>query len=135
MLGNRRRDTSPERKIRSILHRRGLRFRKDQQVRIADVRTRPDILFTRARIAVYVDGCFWHRCPDHGTEPRSNTAYWAPKLDGNIRRDRRVDAALAAAGWTVIRIWEHEPPEQAADRVIDAVRDAHPSRSRSPAVR
>jgi DNA mismatch endonuclease (patch repair protein) len=69
-----------------------------------------------------VDGCFWHRCPEHGSDPRRNGEFWRRKLDANVARDERVDAALAAAGWTVLRVWEHEPAGSAADRIIVALR-------------
>lgn len=118
---NRRRDTSPERGLRSELHRRGLRFRVDHPVATAARPIRPDIAFTRARVAVFVDGCFWHACPEHGTMPKANATYWAPKLSENVERDRRTNTALAEAGWTVLRIWEHVPAEQAADMIERAV--------------
>lgn len=86
----------------------GLRFRKDLPLRLADRIVRPDVVFTRARLAVFVDGCFWHRCPEHGNVPRANSDYWGPKLERNIARDRAVDRALADAGWRVLRAWEHE---------------------------
>lgn len=120
---NRRRDTKPEIRIRSNLHGRGLRYRKDLLLRSGDVRVRPDVVFTRRRIAVFVDGCFWHGCPDHQHTPKRNREYWAPKLRANVDRDRRVDAALAADGWTVIRIWEHEDPDHASERVEVTVRE------------
>lgn len=116
MLGNRSRDTAPELALRHLLHRRGLRYRLDD-VPEPTVRCRADIVFRRARVAVFVDGCFWHRCPIHATAPKANAEYWAAKFDRNVARDRRNDAALAAAGWTVVRVWEHEDPRQAADRV------------------
>lgn len=125
--GNRRVDTRPERRLRSALHARGLRFRKDLYVREGDVRVHIDIAFTRRRIAVFLDGCFWHGCPDHGTAPRSNSGYWGPKLAANQARDRRVDAALGEAGWLVLRAWEHEPVEEAADRVERAWRERAPA--------
>jgi len=121
MRGNRRRDTDPERALRSELHRRGLRFRVDMSVPGIGLRARPDIVFTRSRLAVYVDGCFWHRCPLHGTEPKANSDYWKPKLDANVERDRRVTALLRHGGWDVIRIWSHVPPDEAADRVQAAL--------------
>lgn len=120
---NRRKDTTSEIVIRSALHLRGLRFRKDRLIRCSSsLRVRPDIVFTRALVAVFVDGCFWHCCPVHGTAPRSNQDYWLPKLRSNVERDRRVDAGLNAAGWQVERIWEHEAVEEAADRVEAVVR-------------
>lgn len=114
---NRRTDTKPEVQLRSALHRRGLRFRKDQLLRLGDVRVRPDVVFTRRRVAVFVDGCFWHCCPTHSTIPRSNRDYWVPKLGANVKRDRRVDAALREHGWLVLRFWEHEDSNTAADEV------------------
>ncbi|MDP8942666.1 MAG: very short patch repair endonuclease [Actinomycetota bacterium] len=118
---NRRRDTSPERALRSELHHRGLRFRVDHPVPTPARRIRADIAFARARIAVFVDGCFWHSCPEHGTMPKGNAAYWARKLTENIERDRRTNAALTEAGWTALRIWEHVPAEEAADMIEHAL--------------
>jgi DNA mismatch endonuclease, patch repair protein len=115
-----RRDTPAELALRSALHRLGLRFRVQHP--IAGVpRTRPDIVFTRARVVVFVDGCFWHGCPEHGTMPKTNREWWADKLAANFERDRRHDSALAAAGWTVVRVWEHENPSAAALRVSKIV--------------
>lgn len=114
-------DTKPEVLLRSELHRRGLRFRKGEKP-VSSIRCRADIVFVTARVAVFVDGCFWHRCPTHGTSPRSNSSYWTAKLDNNVARDRRNDQALLAAGWTVVRVWEHEPVGDAADLVERAVR-------------
>ena len=105
---NRRADTKPEVRLRAALHRHGHRFRKDHLLRVGIVRVRPDIVFTRWKVAVFVDGCFWHGCPDHQHVPKSNREYWVPKLAANVERDRRVDAALADAGWIVVRIWEHD---------------------------
>jgi DNA mismatch endonuclease (patch repair protein) len=124
---NRKRNTAPEVRLRSELHRRGLRFRKDLLIRTsAGPKVRPDVVFTKARVAVFVDGCFWHGCPDHGTVPRRNTEYWGPKLDRNIERDHRANETLEAEGWLVLRVWEHEGSE-AAERVVKAVR-ARPER-------
>lgn len=103
--------------MRSALHRRGLRFRKNLPVRASGRVVRPDIVFTRAGLAVFVDGCFWHACPMHATQPRVNSQYWRPKLARNVARDRAVDEALAEAGWHVLRAWEHEDPLAVADRV------------------
>jgi DNA mismatch endonuclease (patch repair protein) len=111
--------TKPELVLRRELHRRGLRYR----VNHPQLPGRPDIAFTRAKVAVFVDGCFWHRCPEHGTMPRNNRDWWQTKLDRNVARDRVKDAALADLGWTVLHVWEHEPPLVAADRVEQAWRE------------
>lgn len=108
MRANRRTGTRPERALRSALHRRGLRFRKDLALRLPAGRVRPDVVFTRARLAVFVDGCFWHSCPVHATHPVANAEFWFVKLERNRQRDRRDDDALADAGWQVLRLWEHE---------------------------
>ncbi|MDE9364523.1 very short patch repair endonuclease [Luteipulveratus sp. YIM 133132] len=121
MLGNRRSGTKPEAALRSALHRAGLRFRKDYRLALGALKVRPDVVFTRTKVAVFVDGCFWHSCPVHGTKPIRNADYWIPKLSRNVERDREHDAALVDHGWRVIHIWEHEPLEVAVRRVIDAV--------------
>lgn len=120
MKANRRRDTRPERAVRSILHASGLRYRVD----FAPLggRRRADIVFTRAKLAVFIDGCFWHSCPLHATYPKRNSAYWLPKLKRNIERDGETDQQLHSAGWTVLRIWEHESAAEAADRIEAIVR-------------
>ncbi len=117
MQANRRAETKPERQLRSALHARGLRFRKDLRFRAAGRAVRPDIVFTRSRVAVFVDGCYWHRCPVHATYPRRNAAFWEGKFQRNLKRDAADNAALVAAGWSVVRVWEHETPQMAADRV------------------
>ena len=99
MLGNRRVDTKPEVQLRSLLHRAGLRFRKDSLIRLGARRVRPDVVFGRQRVAVFMDGCFWHRCPEHGTMPSTNHAYWLAKFQTNIARDERNNAALKDEGW------------------------------------
>jgi DNA mismatch endonuclease (patch repair protein) len=124
---NRRTDTKPELKLRSALHRRGLRFRKDHLICVEGVRVRPDIVFTRQALAVFVDGCFWHGCLEHQRVPRRNPSYWSPKLQANVERDRRVDAGLRAAGWRVERVWEHEEPYEAAQRIEALVRGRPPA--------
>ncbi|PRY29032.1 T/G mismatch-specific endonuclease [Pseudosporangium ferrugineum] len=121
MQANRRADTKPEVALRSALHRLGYRYRKDLLIRLTDVRVRPDIVFTARKVAVFVDGCFWHVCPQHGRQPTTNEWYWAPKLRRNMERDRLANAALTAAGWQVVRIWEHEPLEVALTRVKNAL--------------
>ena len=119
MVRQRRRDTKPEMAIRRLLHAQGLRYRVD--VMLPGMRRRADLLFSSARVAVFVDGCFWHGCPDHGTQPKGNAAWWAEKIKSNVERDRDTDLRLATEGWTVIRIWEHEEPDVAAARVAEAV--------------
>jgi DNA mismatch endonuclease, patch repair protein len=122
MRANRKRDTGPELRLRSALHRSGLRFRVNHAIRPdAGRMVRPDIVFSRARLAVFVDGCFWHACPEHGTNPRRNSSYWRPKLDRNVVRDRQVDERLSAAGWQVLRIWEHQTVDEAVALVRGAV--------------
>lgn len=115
----RSRDTAPELALRRLLHTRGLRYRVDTAP-LPGVRRRADVVFTRVRVAVFVDGCFWHNCPAHATQPKANAAWWQTKLESTVRRDRDTDTTLTAAGWVVVRVWEHEPPEQAADRVAQA---------------
>ncbi|WP_280467229.1 very short patch repair endonuclease [Nocardia cyriacigeorgica] len=121
MSRQRRAGTEPELALRRELHRRGLRYFVDRAP-IRGQRRRADVIFPRLRVAVYVDGCFWHSCPEHATYPKNNAEWWAEKLAANVARDRATDAALAAAGWQVIRIWEHEDPVAAADRVAAALR-------------
>lgn len=120
MKANRRRDTKPELALRSALHAMGYRYRKDLRLDLPQRRVRPDIVFTARKVAVFVDGCFWHACPDHGSKPKNNEWYWSPKLLKNVERDRAADAALAAAGWTVVRLWEHVPLEDAVAQVVAA---------------
>lgn len=117
----RRRDNERELSLRRALHAEGFRFRVTYPV--PDLRRRTiDIAFTRRRVAVFLDGCFWHGCPLHGTDPRSNSAWWAQKIAANRARDRDTDQHLASLGWRVLRIWEHEDLSEAADRVREAVR-------------
>ena len=118
MRANRRKDTKPELALRRALHAQGYRYRKDYRLELAGTRVRPDIAFTARRVAVFVDGCFWHCCPEHGSQPANNTWYWEPKLARNVERDRAADAALAAAGWNVVRVWEHESVEAAVAAVV-----------------
>lgn len=120
MLACRSRDTRPEKALRSVLHAMGLRFRVCTRP-IPDVRRTADVVFTRARVAVFVDGCFWHGCPEHYRLPRTNTEYWDDKITGNCRRDAHTNSVLHEAGWTVVRIWEHEEPDAAASVVAQIV--------------
>ncbi|GAB2753418.1 very short patch repair endonuclease [Salinifilum aidingensis] len=118
-----RRDTRPELRLRRELHRRGLRYLVDASPKGTNRRRRADILFRGARIAVFVDGCFWHSCPEHAHLPKSNREWWRRKLAGVVRRDRDTDAELTTAGWLVVRVWEHEDPGTAADRIERLVRE------------
>lgn len=126
MQANRRRDTKPEKLLRSILHARGRRYRIDYPIRPAyGVRPiRPDIVFPQAKLAIFVDGCFWHSCPEHGTMPKANQDYWRVKLAENLQRDHRTTTELTKAGWKVIRLWTHISALEAADRVEEALKRA-----------
>jgi DNA mismatch endonuclease (patch repair protein) len=126
MTANRRRDTTPEIAVRRALHARGLRFRVDYPVL---PRRRADIVFPRRRVAVFIDGCFWHACPHHGTRSKSNAAYWADKLEANERRDRDTTERLVEEGWTVLRFWEHESVNLVVDCIELSVRPEAPARS------
>jgi len=121
MSRQRQRDTGPEVALRRELHRRGLRFRVGRAP-LPGFRSMADIVFGPTKVAIYVDGCFWHSCPIHATKPSANAAWWEAKLRRNVERDRAGDAALREAGWEVVRIWEHESPDQAAERVEAVVR-------------
>ncbi|MBA3866396.1 MAG: DNA mismatch endonuclease Vsr [Solirubrobacterales bacterium] len=114
------RDTAPELALRSELHRRGLRFRVDRAP-LATVRSRADVVLGSARVAVYVDGCFWHRCPVHGTMPKANADFWHRKLQRNQERDVETNFLLRKKDWAVVRVWEHENPSEAADRIEELV--------------
>jgi DNA mismatch endonuclease (patch repair protein) len=116
MQGNTGRDTQPEARLRSLLHRQGLRFRKHTNP-LAELRCQADVIFRRARVAVFLDGCFWHGCPVHGRTPRLNSEFWSAKIERNRKRDDRNSAALEAAGWVVLRYWEHDDLEKAADEI------------------
>lgn len=120
MRGNRSTDTLPEIALRRELHGRGLRFRKHVQI-IPGLRCRPDIVFSRARVAVECRGCFWHRCPIDAVLPKSNLDYWLPKLERTVERDRRNEEVLVEAGWNLVIVWEHDDLIQAADWIEEAV--------------
>ncbi len=117
MQANRWRDTGPEREIRALLHRRGFRYRVNLPI-LTGRRRRADIAFTRHKLAVFVDGCFWHGCPIHGTWPKANADFWRQKIEANQARDRDTDEKLATSGWRVVRAWEHEDPAAVVDQVI-----------------
>lgn len=114
-----RRDTKAELAVRREVWRLGLRYQVD--VAPMPSRRRADLVFTRAKVAVYVDGCFWHSCPAHATIPKANREWWVNKLAANVARDRDTDARLAEAGWIVLRVWEHEDPGAAAARIAESV--------------
>lgn len=126
MQAQRVRDTAPELALRREIHRRGLRYFVHRRP-LPTLRRYADIVFPRARVAVFVDGCFWHGCPDHGTLPRSNDRWWREKLETNRVRDADTDARLRAAGWDVVRVWEHESADTAANRVAETVRRRQPT--------
>lgn len=120
MRSTRRRDTKPELALRRELHRRGRRYYVDRPP-LPGIRRRADLVFPRHRLAVYVDGCFWHSCPIHATTPQTNTGWWQAKLDTNEARDRDTDRRLREAGWTPVRVWEHLEASEAADDVERAL--------------
>lgn len=121
MRGNRGKDTRPELRLRSLIHREGLRYRVSTRP-LPDLRRTADLVFTRAHVAVFVDGCFWHGCPEHHRPATQNPEFWRDKIEVNRSRDEETNRRLSEAGWTVIRIWEHEDPVDAARRVIAVVR-------------
>ena len=121
MRANGRRDTKPEVLVRRLLHAAGLRYRVDVSPLPSDRRRRADVVFTRRRIAVYIDGCFWHGCPQHFVAPKANADYWGPKIARNRERDIETTARLKAGGWLALRFWEHEEPADVAATIIAAV--------------
>lgn len=124
MQANRSRDTQPELAIRRLLHARGRRYRVDVRPD-PTLRRRADIVFTRLRVAVFIDGCFWHGCPEHSRQSFGhNVDYWPGKIAGNVARDINTTARLEDAGWTVLRFWEHEPAAAVADAVERILDDA-----------
>jgi DNA mismatch endonuclease, patch repair protein len=121
MQANRGRDTKPEMAVRRAAHAAGLRFRVDYRP-IPELNRRADLVFTRAKVAVFVDGCFWHGCPTHHTVAKSNAEFWAQKVTRNRERDAETDRLLGEAGWTVIRAWEHEPAGDVVARIVTSLR-------------
>lgn len=121
MQANRSRDTAPELALRRAAFALGLRYYVDRRP-VPQLRTRADMSFPRARVAVFMDGCFWHGCPLHYVPPRANSGFWEAKIAENRDRDRRNDSALVAAGWVSLRFWEHEAVETAAERIAMVVR-------------
>ena len=120
MRGNRGRDTKPELALRSAVHALGLRYRVGLRP-VPQVRRTADIVFTRAKVAVFLDGCFWHGCPEHHRPAQKNSDFWIAKIEGNKARDADTDSRLREVGWRVIRIWEHEDPVAAASVIKNAV--------------
>lgn len=114
------RDTGAAIAVRRLLHASGLRFRVQYPVPGVARRT-IDIAFPSRRIAVFLDGCFWHGCPEHATHPRANAEWWRAKLERNIARDAETNTSLESAGWTVLHFWEHEAPQKVAEQVIQAL--------------
>jgi DNA mismatch endonuclease (patch repair protein) len=108
-------------RLRRLLHAAGLRYRVDYRIKLDAITVRPDIVFTHARVVVFVDGCFWHRCPEHGRMPSDPNGYWEAKLNANVIRDGVQRDALKAAGWAVVRAWEHESALDAFQMVITAL--------------
>nr|WP_255409894.1 very short patch repair endonuclease [Amycolatopsis sp. AA4] len=119
------RNTGIEMALRKILHAAGYRYRVHRRP-VKGVRREADLVFGPARVAVFVDGCFWHGCPEHGTWPKNNADYWRTKIETNRRRDANTDALLLEAGWLSVRIWEHEATDVAATRVIETVEERRP---------
>ncbi|MEU8414887.1 very short patch repair endonuclease [Amycolatopsis japonica] len=121
MQSNKGRDTKPEMAVRRAVHAMGLRYRVSVRP-LPEFRRTADLVFRSARVAVFVDGCFWHGCPVHHTVAATNAGYWADKVVRNRERDGETDRVLAEAGWTAVRVWEHEDPVEAATRIADVVR-------------
>jgi DNA mismatch endonuclease, patch repair protein len=121
MRGNAKAETSPERRLRGALAALGYRFESGYRLSLTGRTTRVDVVFAREHLAVFVDGCFWHRCPAHGTDPRTNSVYWGTKLARNVARDRADDEWLQANGWQVLRFWEHVAASEAATEIAAAL--------------
>lgn len=131
MQRTRTRDTPAEVALRKLLHNRGYRYRIDYK--LPGLRRRGDIVFPRDKLAVFVDGCFWHACPEHATWPKTNAEWWRRKILGNVERDRDTDRRLRESGWTVVRVWAHEPPQAAAGKVDRTIRRLRAGRARRDA--
>lgn len=129
MQANKSTDTLPERQLRSALFSRGLRFRKNAIIVTPQRKVCADVVFPRVKVVVFLDGCFWHGCPQHRSSPTVNADYWTAKLRRNKERDDQVNGALGGAGWLVVRVWEHEPVQEAAMRVAKIVSERVPRRA------
>lgn len=121
MQGNRSRDTKPETRVRSLVHGSGLRYRVAQRP-LPGLRRTADLVFRPTQVAVFIDGCYWHGCPEHYKTPKTNSDYWKVKIARNRERDRETDELLAEAGWLVLRYWEHDPADEVATAIEEAVR-------------
>ncbi len=130
MQANKGRDTKPELALRRAVHALGLRYRVDHPLVLPGVRRRGDLVFTRARVAVFLDSCFWHSCPEHGTRPGTNADFWRTKIERNVERDTETNRLLREAGWIVIRVWEHEAPATVAPQVLTVVKGRNRSKGR-----
>lgn len=120
MKAVKQKDTKPEIQLRSLLYSKGLRYRVDTKP-LEALNRRADIVFRSSKVAVFVDGCFWHGCPEHGTWPKANAEFWKAKIKRNQERDADTNRCLIEAGWLVIRIWEHENPEEMSEKIFDIV--------------
>ncbi|MBD3009161.1 very short patch repair endonuclease [Streptomyces sp. 5-10] len=129
MQAIRSRDTKPEQLVRRLVHAQGLRYRVHARP-LQDLRRTADMVFRPAKVAVFIDGCYWHGCPEHYVSPKTNPGYWSEKVAKNIARDRDTDRFLRLAGWTVLRFWEHESPETCALEIAAAVSKRRPRKSR-----
>jgi len=121
MQANKGRDTKPELALRRAVHALGLRYRVSARP-IPTIRRTADLVFTKVKVAVFLDGCFWHGCPEHHTKAATNAEFWAEKVQRTRERDAETDRILTEAGWTVIRVWEHEDPKRAALHIAQKVR-------------
>ncbi|MCI0385936.1 very short patch repair endonuclease [Streptomyces sp. CNQ085] len=129
MQAIRSRDTKPEQTVRRLVHALGLRYRVSARP-IKDLRRTADMVFRPAKVAVFIDGCYWHGCPEHYVSPRTNPGYWSRKVAGNIARDRDTNQRLTEAGWTVLRFWEHESPDDCALKIAATVSRLRTERDR-----
>jgi DNA mismatch endonuclease (patch repair protein) len=139
MRANKSRDTKPELSVRRAVHALGLRYRVHIRP-LPDLRCHGDLVFARSRVVVFVDGCYWHGCPQHHRAPRANSAYWTAKVTRNIQRDADNDRLLTEFGWLPLRVWEHEDPQLAAQSILEAVRGRrsagrHTRRTSIPSIR
>ncbi|MCX5500701.1 very short patch repair endonuclease [Streptomyces sp. NBC_00053] len=120
MQAIRSRDTKPEQLIRRLVHAKGLRYRVAARP-LPDLRRTADLVFRPAKVAVFIDGCYWHGCPEHYVPPKTNPGYWSDKVARNMARDRDTDERLTEAGWLVLRFWEHQDSDTCATSIVDTV--------------